>query len=110
MSSPHNPSQNETDAAPGMAEDAAAEPLPERDAPDDSTKNVLGKLHKLPTPVDLSSTVPDLIHRRSRGRFFGRKPVSERFPLEWLSLLMLLLLAILYGVMKLAPSLLGAPH
>ncbi len=68
----------------------------------------LNKLHKIPAPPDLTSAVPDLIARRSRGRFFGRKPLGERLPLEWLSLVMLLLLGGLYLLLKLAPSLLGA--
>lgn len=88
------------------------EPAEGRDATDDAAgddaRALLGKLHKLPAPVDLSSRVPDLINRRSRGRFFGRKRLSERVPLEWLSLVMLVLVALLYAGMKLAPSLFGA--
>jgi type VI protein secretion system component VasF len=45
--------------------------------------------------------VPDLIHRRSRGRFFGRKRLAERLPLEWISLAMLIVLAATYALLKL---------
>ncbi len=51
--------------------------------------------------VDLARTVPELINRRSRGRFFGRKRLEDRYPLEWLSLGMLVLLAVIYATLKL---------
>jgi hypothetical protein len=58
-------------------------------------------LSSVSAPVDLTRTVPDLIRRRSRGRFFGRKRLFDRLPLEWLSLGMLLLLAGIYAALKL---------
>jgi hypothetical protein len=66
-------------------------------------------LGKVSAPPDLATRVPQLIERRSRGRFFGRKPLSERLPLEWLSIAMLALLALLYALMRLSPGLLGQP-
>lgn len=66
-------------------------------------------LNKVSAPPDLSAKVPQLIERRSKGRFFGRKPLSERLPLEWLSIGMLALLALLYALMRLSPALLGQP-
>lgn len=62
---------------------------------------VLRSLSPKSAPVDLTRTVPELIRRRSRGRFFGPKPLSERLPFEWLSLAMLLFLAVIYAVLKL---------
>ncbi len=72
----------------------------ERD-PEDAERVSLRGLHRVSTPVDLTRTVPELIRRRSGGRFFGRKRWSESLPLEWLSLGMLLLLAIIYAALKL---------
>lgn len=66
-------------------------------------------LGKVSAPPDLATRVPQLIERRSGGRFFGRKPLSERLPLEWLSIAMLALLALLYALMRLSPGLLGQP-
>jgi hypothetical protein len=73
----------------------AAEPESEAD------RVPLRGLAPVSAPVDLSRTVPELIRRRSRGRFFSRRRLSERLPLEWLSLGMLIFLAVVYAVLKL---------
>ena len=77
-------------------------PLDEKIEADlDADRVPLKGLSTIPSPIDLSSSVPDLIRRRSRGRFFGRKRLSDRLPLEWLSLGMLILLAAIYAALKL---------
>ena len=73
----------------------------ERDADPDADRVPLRGLSPIPSPIDLSSSVPDLIRRRSKGRFFGRKRLSDRVPFEWLSLAMLILLAAIYAALKL---------
>ena len=73
------------------------------DAPhdEDDARVMLNQLPKMSAPVDLTKTVPDLINRRSRGRFFGRRSLSDRLPLEWISLSMLVILALAYVLLKL---------
>ena|SRR5579872_702522 len=61
----------------------------------------LGKLHRVAAP-DMIGSVPALIHKRSRGRFFGKKGGAGQFPLEWISLIMLGVIAAVYLVVKLA--------
>jgi hypothetical protein len=68
---------------------------------EDADRISLRGLSPISAPVDLTRTVPDLIRRRSRGRFFGRKRLSDRLPLEWMSLGMLLLLGAIYAALKL---------
>lgn len=71
---------------------------------EDADRISLRGLSPISAPVDLTRTVPDLIRRRSRGRFFGRKRLSERLPLEWMSLAMLLVLAAVYAALKMLSS------
>lgn len=71
---------------------------------EDADRISLRGLAPISAPVDLTRTVPDLIRRRSRGRFFGRKRLSDRLPLEWMSLGMLILLAAIYAALKLLSS------
>lgn len=85
------------DSPPAASAGAGAGP---DDAPDEGVP-VLSQLPRLSAPVDLTKTVPDIIHRRSRGRFFGRRSLGDRLPLEWISLAMLVAIAILYAVLKL---------
>lgn len=85
-------------APPG--EPAGAPELPNLDDPESDRISLRG-LGPVSPSVDLARTVPEIINRRSRGRFFGRKRLSDRLPLEWLSLTMLLLLAAIYAVLKL---------
>jgi anti-sigma factor RsiW len=62
----------------------------------------LGALHRLPAPPRMQETVPGIIRRRSRGRFFAPRSLGERIPWEWISLGMLGLLAAIYVLLKLA--------
>lgn len=87
---------------PGLATDAESESEPD----DEGARALLGKLNKVAAPPDLSSRVPALIQRRSAGRFFAKRRLADRLPLEWLSLVMLALLALIYAVLRMAPALL----
>lgn len=87
----------------------ASEP-PAAEADDQAARALLGKLklNKVAAPPDLASRVPDLIQRRSAGRFFAKRRLADRLPLEWVSLVMLALLALIYAVLRMAPALLPA--
>jgi type VI protein secretion system component VasF len=87
----------------------APEP-PAAEAEDQAARALLGKLklNKVAAPPDLASRVPDLIQRRSAGRFFAKRRLADRLPLEWVSLVMLALLALIYAVLRMAPALLPA--
>jgi hypothetical protein len=98
MSDPVNAPPKATSSPPDNATDAADEVIPEDPEAD---RVPLRGLHPVQAPVDLTRTVPELIRRRSAGRFFGRKRLSDRLPLEWLSLGMLILLAAVYAALKL---------
>lgn len=112
MSNPNQQPPAAPGSAPAAGLDAAAPPaegdLVESEASTKALFKDLG-LGKVSAPPDLATKVPQLIERRSRGRFFGRKPLSERLPLEWLSIGMLALLALLYALMRLSPGILGQP-
>ena len=93
----------------GKAGEAAASPTPESAESDEPGARVLlGKLNRVAAPPDLLSRVPALIQRRSGGRFFAKRRLADRLPLEWVSLFMLALLALIYGVLRMAPALLGS--
>ncbi len=89
-----------------MSENSSAAPAAHREpgegkeAESEADRVPLRGLAPVPAPVDLSRTVPELIRRRSRGRFFSRR-LASRLPLEWLSLGMLIFLAIIYVALKL---------
>ncbi|MCS6912880.1 MAG: zf-HC2 domain-containing protein [Myxococcales bacterium] len=69
----------------------------------------LGQLGRVRPPQDLKETVPDLIRRRSQGRFFSSRRGLKRVPLEWLSLAMLAVVALLYLLLKLLQPALRLP-
>ncbi len=82
------------------AEADSDDPVDDR-AEEQASRALLSGLSSVSPPRDLAQSVPALIHRRSQGRFFGRKRLADRLPLEWISLIMLLLLAVTYAVLKL---------
>lgn len=45
-----------------------------------AAQQALRSLNKTPAPEDLGKTVEQLIHRRSAGRFFGRRAFGDRVP------------------------------
>lgn len=77
---------------------------PDDEAEAQQTRSLLSGLGPVSTPLDLSARVPRLIERRSQGRFFGRKPLYARVSFVWLSVLMLLTMALLYAVLHMAPG------
>lgn len=55
----------------------------------------LAKLGKVAAPPELASAVTETIHRRSAGRFFGKRSLGDRLPTG----LLLAIAAILLGAM-----------
>lgn len=60
----------------------------------------LSGLKKQPAPQNLPQEVAETIRRRSRGRFFGRRTLGDRVPLEILALLVLALGLGLYFLLR----------
>lgn len=56
-----------------------------------STMRALSGLHKMSRPQDFERQVEETIHRRSAGRFFGRRAFGDRVPYELLAVVALAL-------------------
>lgn len=57
----------------------------------------LAKLGKVAAPEDLGTAVTEAIHRRSGGRFFGKRSLGDRLPTS----VLLVIAALLLGAMTL---------
>jgi hypothetical protein len=62
----------------------------------EKTMELLSGMHKMSAPMDFDKKVEDTIHRRSDGRFFGRKAFGDRIPYEILAIIVLLLAGFIY--------------
>lgn len=61
----------------------------------------LSGLHKMPAPPDLGKEVAETIHRRSQGRFFGRRAFGDRVPFPLLAALVFAIaLAVYYFIWR----------
>ena len=60
------------------------------------TVEAVSGLHKVAAPQRFESSVEERIHRRSAGRFFGRKAFGDRVPFELLAVIALAILLALY--------------
>lgn len=60
------------------------------------TMDMLSGLHKMSAPMDFDKKVEDTIHRRSGGRFFGRRAFGDRIPFEILAIVVMLIAAAVY--------------
>lgn len=58
-------------------------------------QRALRSLNKTPAPEDLGKSVEEIIHRRSAGRFFGRRAFGDRVPFGVLMIVALILFAVL---------------
>lgn len=58
--------------------------------------SALSGLHKMGAPQHFEREVEETIHRRSRGRFFGRKTFGDRVPFELIAVLVLVLGLLLF--------------
>jgi anti-sigma factor RsiW len=79
------------------------------------TMRVVSGLHRLPPPGEFVDRVEQKIRRRSRGRFYGPESALSRFPFEWISLAIILFVALaiyLFSVLDwkvTPPEEIGAP-
>jgi len=62
----------------------------------EKTMELLSGMHKMSAPMDFDKKVEDTIHRRSDGRFFGRKAFGDRIPYEILAVIVMLLAGFIY--------------
>lgn len=53
-------------------------------------QKALRGMNKTPAPDDLGKTVEEIIHRRSAGRFFGRRAFGDRVPFGYLAIVALI--------------------
>lgn len=68
----------------------------------DETRAAMGALRSLdksPAPPDLGKSVEDTIHRRSGGRFFGRRAFGDRVPFGVLLIVALIALIALAALL-----------
>ncbi len=62
----------------------------------EKTMELLSGMHKMSAPIDFDKKIEETIHRRSGGRFFGRKAFGERIPYEILAVVVMLLAGTIY--------------
>lgn len=62
----------------------------------EKTMELLSGMHKMSAPMDFDKKVEETIHRRSDGRFFGRKAFGDRIPYELLAIIVMLLAGFVY--------------
>jgi anti-sigma factor RsiW len=65
----------------------------------DTMRSISG-LHRMSAPQDFEKQVAETIHRRSAGRFFGRRAFGDRVPFELLALAVLALCVVVYLLMR----------
>jgi len=70
--------------------------------------SALSGLHRMAAPQKFEEQVAQTIHRRSGGRFFGRKAFGDRVPFELIAILALVLAGGIFVLMRF--SLTGAVH
>lgn len=64
----------------------------------------LKSLNKTPAPEELGAKVEEIIHRRSAGRFFGRRAFGDRVPFGWLLVGALVLIVVVFYALYSSPT------
>ncbi|HUQ07035.1 MAG TPA: zf-HC2 domain-containing protein [Kofleriaceae bacterium] len=64
----------------------------------------LKSLNKTPAPEELGAKVEEIIHRRSAGRFFGRRAFGDRVPFGWLLVAALVLIVAIFFALYQSPT------
>ncbi len=64
------------------------------------TVEAVSGLHKMAAPQAFESEVEQTIHRRSAGKFFGRKAFGDRVPFELIAVIALAAMLGLYFLMR----------
>lgn len=62
----------------------------------EKTMEMLSGLHKMSAPLDFDKKVEETIHRRSGGRFFGKRAFGDRIPYEVLAVIVMLVAGAVY--------------
>ncbi len=62
----------------------------------EKTMEVLSGMHKMSAPIDFDKKVEGTIHRRSGGRFFGKRAFGDRIPYEFLAIIVMVVAGIVY--------------
>lgn len=60
------------------------------------TMKAISGMHKMSAPMAFDKKVEETIHRRSGGRFFGRRALGDRIPYEVLAIFILLVAALVF--------------
>lgn len=68
------------------------------------TMDMLSGMHKMSAPLDFDKKVEDTIHRRSGGRFFGRRAFGQRIPYEILAIVVMILAGAMYWISRSSPT------
>lgn len=68
------------------------------------TRNALSGLQKARAPETFAQDVTSTIHKRSAGRFFGRKTLGDRVPFGVLLIVALLGIGVLFFMMRSSPT------
>ena len=69
-----------------------------------SAVTALSGLHKMNAPPEFETQVEQTIHRRSAGRFFGRKAFGDRVPFELIAVVVLVLGLIIFAMLRSSPT------
>lgn len=64
------------------------------------TVSALASLNRVAAPDEFPNEVAETIRRRSAGRFFGKRTLGDRVPLELLAIVALALALILYFLLR----------
>jgi anti-sigma factor RsiW len=62
----------------------------------------LSGLHRMSAPQDFEKAVEEVIHRRSQGRFFGRRAFGDRVPFEILAIVALAIALTVYLLLRMS--------
>jgi anti-sigma factor RsiW len=65
-----------------------------------STLGALSGLNRVAAPPDFDDQVAATIHRRSAGRFFGRRAFGDRVPFELIALIALVAVVVAYWLIR----------
>ena len=66
----------------------------------EQTVGALAGLHRMAAPQAFERSVAETIHRRSAGRFFGRRAFGDRIPFELLALAALILGLAVFAMLR----------
>lgn len=70
--------------------------------------DAISGLHKMAAPQHFDDQVAETIHRRSAGRFFGRRAFGDRVPFEAIAVVALLLVAAVVLLLRFSTT--GSVH